>query len=46
MGNVERGMNESNLFMEIFKDWDRVDSEGDELLNEFVCGVVLRMLCG
>ncbi|KAK4175025.1 putative serine/threonine-protein kinase TEL1 [Triangularia setosa] len=46
MGNAERGTNESNLLMEILKDWDRADSEGDELLNEPARGVALRMLCG
>ncbi|KAK4668469.1 Serine/threonine-protein kinase tel1 [Podospora pseudoanserina] len=46
MGNAERGTNESNLLMEILKDWDRAESEGDELLNEPARGVALRMLCG
>ncbi|KAK4204381.1 putative serine/threonine-protein kinase TEL1 [Triangularia verruculosa] len=46
MGNAERGTNESNLLMEILKDWDRADSDGDELLNEPARGVALRMLCG
>ncbi|KAK0732792.1 hypothetical protein B0T21DRAFT_402849 [Apiosordaria backusii] len=47
MGNAERGTNESNLLMEILKDWNRADGDGKEqLLNEPARGVALRMLCG
>ncbi|KAK4192032.1 putative serine/threonine-protein kinase TEL1 [Podospora australis] len=41
MGNAEKGSHESNLLMEILKDWRREN----QLLNEPARGVALSMLC-
>ncbi|KAK0621491.1 hypothetical protein B0T17DRAFT_608684 [Bombardia bombarda] len=41
-GNAEKGTHESNLLLEILKDWDREN----QLLNEPARGVALSMLCG
>ncbi|KAK3322301.1 hypothetical protein B0H66DRAFT_619840 [Apodospora peruviana] len=41
-GNAEKGTHESNLLLEILKDWKREH----QLLNEPARGVALSMLCG
>ncbi|KAL2164152.1 hypothetical protein VTH06DRAFT_3366 [Thermothelomyces fergusii] len=41
-GNAEKGTHESNLLLEILKDWDREN----RLLNEPARDVALSMLCG
>ncbi|KAK4151510.1 hypothetical protein C8A00DRAFT_17083 [Chaetomidium leptoderma] len=41
-GNAEKGTHESNLLLEILKDWDREN----QLLNEPARDVALSMLCG